>query len=75
MQLLTSLVSLLLIGAIVALLLTFGFALFIWFFLVTIILSVCVMLRNAWIRRKYGASPQTQSLQIIEAEYKDVSDE
>ena len=73
MQILMSLFMLLLIGSVMAALFTFGFALFLWFMIVATLLSVYAMLRQAWFRHKGGVVQSSQSIEIIEGEYKDVS--
>ena len=70
MQLLSSIITLILIGLLGGLIFTFGFVLFIWFMIVATILYLYVMIRQAW-----GGRNADVSSQIIEVEYRDISND
>jgi len=76
MQILMSLFALILVGAIMAAVLTFGFILFAWLTMAATIWYLYVILRRKW--REWRGEPPEEAvvtMRIIEGEYKDVSGE
>ena len=85
MQIFSSFAALLLIALSVALLMTFGFALFIWLTIMATTISAYVILTRLWYRWRGKEDPHFSThyeefksdagrLQVIEVDYKDISE-
>ena len=74
MQMLRSLLALVFLCGLIAALLTFGFILFIWLTLAALVWYAAFTIRSWWWRKK-GQESSSQSLKIIDVEYKDISDQ
>jgi hypothetical protein len=76
MDFLFSALAVLFVALLVAAAVTFGFVLLVWFVALAVLIGASVFLREWW-RRWYflrHAAPREESSQVIEAEYKDITD-